>query len=98
MLRWACALRGFQAIVRDPADLIFVDNGSGGVLTSWVKRQFSALTPLKLEENQLFSGGYNAGIRRAMERGNEYGMITNADAKVVNTISCLSSSGVRPAE
>ncbi len=37
-----------------------------------------------LKENLLFCGGYNAGIRLAIERNYEYVMIVNADTEVVN--------------
>jgi GT2 family glycosyltransferase len=78
-------LQGFRALVRQPADLIFVDNGSGGTLTDWAKQQVSDVTILPLDENKLFCGGYNAGIRHAMERSYDYVLIANADTEVVNT-------------
>lgn len=77
-------LQGFRALVGQPADLIFVDNGSRGALTRWVKRRFPDVTVLTLDENRLFCGGYNAGIRQAMERDYEYVLIANADTEVVN--------------
>ncbi len=77
-------LQGFRALVRHPADLIFVDNGSGGALTDGAKQQFPDVTVLTLDENKLFCGGYNAGIRQAMERGYDYVLIANADTEVVN--------------
>ncbi|WP_295436370.1 glycosyltransferase family 2 protein [uncultured Thiodictyon sp.] len=77
-------LQGFKAIVGHPEDLIFVDNGSGGTLTQWAKQQHPDITVLTLEENRLFCGGYNAGIRQAMERGYAYVLIANADTEVTN--------------
>jgi GT2 family glycosyltransferase len=77
-------LRGFREIVAFGADLIFVDNGSGGVLADWVGRRFPDITILTLGENRLFCGGYNAGIRCALERCYEYVLIANADTEVVN--------------
>ncbi len=78
-------LRGFRAIVGRPADLIFVDNGSGGTLTAWVRQQFPGITVLTFDENLLFCGGYNAGIRYALERDYEFVLIANADTEVVNS-------------
>jgi len=77
-------LQGFRALVGYPADLIFVDNGSGGALADWVKQQFPDITIITLEENRLFCGGYNAGICRALERDYEYVLIANADTEVLN--------------
>ena len=77
-------LQGFQVLVDHPADLIFVDNGSGGLLTEWVKQQVPNVTVLTLDNNRLFCGGYNAGIRHAMERDYEFVLIANADTEVVN--------------
>src|SRR5262249_29249232 len=51
----------------------------GGALTDWVKRQFPDVTVLKLGNNRLFCGGYNAGIRYALERDYKYVLIANAD-------------------
>jgi len=77
-------LRGFREIVADAADVIFVDNGSGGMLTDWVTRRFPDITVLTLDENRLFCGGYNAGIRWAMDRGFQHVLIANADTEIVN--------------
>jgi GT2 family glycosyltransferase len=77
-------LSGVLASVTRPADLIFVDNGSGGALTDWVRRAFPDITVLTLEENQLFCGGYNAGIRLAIDRDYDSVLIANADTEVVN--------------
>ncbi|MBE0622158.1 MAG: glycosyltransferase family 2 protein [Burkholderiales bacterium] len=77
-------LSGFRTSVSNPADLIFVDNGSGGVLTDWVGQAFPDITVLTLDENQLFCGGYNAGIRLAMDRDYDSVLIANADTEVVN--------------
>lgn len=77
-------LSGFRTSVSHPADLIFVDNGSGGVLGDWARLKFPDITVLTLDENRLFCGGYNAGIRLAMERGYDSVLIANADTEVTN--------------
>jgi GT2 family glycosyltransferase len=68
----------------NPLDLIFVDNGSDGKLHEWVEKQFPEITVIRLSENRYFCGGYNAGIRVAMERGYDFVLIANADTEVVN--------------
>lgn len=77
-------LDGFKETVRQPEDLIFVDNGSGGSLTDWAKQRFPGITLITLMDNRLFCGGYNAGIRHAMDQGYQYVLIANADTEVIN--------------
>jgi GT2 family glycosyltransferase len=71
-------------LLRRPEDLIFVDNGSEHHVGSWVSAQFPGTTTITLDRNFLFCGGYNAGIRVAMERGYDFVLILNADTEVVN--------------
>lgn len=78
------SIRSFRSLVPDPFDLIFVDNGSVENLGRWVKENFPGLTVVRLPKNRFFCGGYNAGIRIAMERGYEFVLISNADTEVVN--------------
>jgi GT2 family glycosyltransferase len=79
-------LRGFRALVRDPADLIFVDNASDGrALSHWAKNRFPDITLITLSEDRLFCASYNAGIRYALERDYDFVLIANADTEVVNT-------------
>jgi GT2 family glycosyltransferase len=68
----------------DPLDLIFVDNGSEENLNQWAEEQFPGITSIRLSENRLFCGGYNAGIRVAIDRGYDFVLIVNADAEVGN--------------
>ena len=77
-------LRGFQALVEQPADLIFVDNGSGGTLTDYAKRTIPGATVVTLDTNRLFCGGYNSGIRAAMQANYDHVLIVNADTEVIN--------------
>ena len=78
-------LAGFQGIARRPQDLIFVDNGSENGLNMWVAERFPGITVLRLDQNLLYCGGYNAGIRLAMDRGYEFVLLSNADTEVVNS-------------
>jgi GT2 family glycosyltransferase len=68
----------------DAADLIFVDNGSSEMLGNWARERFPGITVLRLEENSLFTGGYNRGLERAIDRGYEYALMVNADTQVHN--------------
>lgn len=77
-------LRGFQPLVDEPADLIFVDNGSGGLLSEQIASLVPGATVVTLKENRVFCGGYNAGIRIAMDSNYDYVLLVNADTEVVN--------------
>lgn len=77
-------LRGFSEIVIDPSDLVFVDNGSGGVISNQVAHAIPGATLITLRENRLFCGGYNAGIRWAIEHNYDFVLLVNADVEVIN--------------
>jgi GT2 family glycosyltransferase len=77
-------LQGFVSLLADPKDLIFVDNGSDGHIGKWAEERFPKITAIRLRKNRLFCGGYNAGIRVAMERGYDFVLMVNADTEVVN--------------
>lgn len=77
-------LAGFQNLVQTPEDIIFVDNGSKESIHIAVSHRFPQMTVLRLPENRMFCGGYNAGIRIAMERGYDFVLLSNADAEPVN--------------
>ena len=70
-------------LLRTGEDLIFVDNGSGQNLGSWVSDHYPRTTILTLDRNNLFCGGYNAGIRLALTQGYEFVLILNADTEVI---------------
>lgn len=69
---------------KQPQDVIFVDNGSGHRLTEWATKRFPEIKVLTLEQNRMFCGGYNAGIRLAIEHGYSFVLIINADTEVVS--------------
>ena len=77
-------LTDFAALVENPRDVIFVDNGSGGELTRWAEAHLPQVTILTREVNGFFCGGYNEGIRYAVDRGYEHVLIANADTEVCN--------------
>lgn len=77
-------LHSFSNSLSNPLDVIFVDNGSEENLQKWAKEQFPAITSIRLPQNRLFCGGYNAGIRIAVERGYDFVLIVNADTEVIN--------------
>ncbi len=77
-------LESLRGLVPDPANLIFVDNGSQNRLHVWATERFPDITAIRLSENQFFCGGYNAGIKVAIDQGVEFVLIINADAEVIN--------------
>jgi GT2 family glycosyltransferase len=77
-------LNSLRELFCDPSALIFVDNGSKEGLGSWAKEYFPNITVVRLGENRYFCGGYNAGMRLAIERGYDFVLIINADTEVVN--------------
>jgi GT2 family glycosyltransferase len=77
-------LESLRSSLPHPSDLIFVDNGSSEVLSSWATDKFPDISILQLKENRFFCGGYNAGIRLALERGYNFVLIVNADTQVRN--------------
>jgi GT2 family glycosyltransferase len=78
------SIESFLPLLTDPIDFIFVDNGSAENLKVWVEERYPALTSIRLPGNRLFCGGYNAGMRLALEKGYEFILISNADTEVVN--------------
>jgi hypothetical protein len=80
----ALCINGFHSVVERPNDLIFIDNGSQGTLTKWATTNWPDITVISLDDNILFCGGYNTGIKLAVERGYDYVLIVNADTEVVN--------------
>ena len=77
-------LTGIQQILDHPGDLIFVNNGSTDDTGGWAHNHFPGITKVHLDHNTLFCGGYNAGIRVAMEKGYDFVLILNADTEVMN--------------
>jgi N-acetylglucosaminyl-diphospho-decaprenol L-rhamnosyltransferase len=77
-------LSGLQSLSERPEDLIFVDNGSMESLNVWIAERFPKITNIRLSENRFFCGGYNAGIRAAIDRRYDFVLIVNADTEVVN--------------
>ncbi|MBP1730330.1 MAG: hypothetical protein H6Q55_759 [Deltaproteobacteria bacterium] len=73
-------------LLQAPEDLIFVDNGSRQNLSAWASARFPGIARIVLDQNRLYCGGYNAGIRMAMGRGYEFVLILNADTEVVNSL------------
>lgn len=62
--------------------LLLVDNASTDGTVEAVRRVYPAVEVLALPENQLFSGGNNAGIRHALDRGAEMVLLLNNDTEV----------------
>ena len=77
-------LKSLQPIFHRPEDIIFIDNGSKERIGDWVAKRFPGCAVVRLDRNQLFCGGYNAGIQLAMDRNYDFVLISNADTEVIN--------------
>ena len=74
--------------------LVIVDNGSKKVLTLSEKEKAGNTTLIRSEVNTGFAGGYNIGIKKALEDGAEYILIVNNDTiidenLIVNLLNIL---------
>lgn len=77
-------LAGFATQTETPTDVVLVDNGSGGTVAAWARANAPTVTTLVREHNGFFCGGYNEGLRHAMEHGYDFALIVNADTEVCN--------------
>ena len=71
-------------LLESAADLIFVDNGSGGEMTAWAKDRFPEITIITRQQNGFFCGGYNTGMQFAIDHNYDHVLIVNADTDVFN--------------
>ena len=62
-----------------PADVVFVDNGSGDGSLELVERRFPAITRIANRENAGFGEASNQGARAALERGADAVFFVNND-------------------
>lgn len=80
-------------------EVIVVDNGSGDDSVAVIRRAFPDVIVLENAVNLGFTGGNNAGIRRAMERGTEYVWLLNNDTAVeAGCLRALVEAGERSPE
>jgi hypothetical protein len=63
-------------------ETLVVDNGSSDGLIAAVKEEFPQVEIVELKENAGFTGGNNAGIKLAMNRGADYILLLNNDTIV----------------
>lgn len=77
-------LAGLAAQLRSPADVILVDNGSHGRVAAWARDHAAHVTTVVREVNGFFCGGYNEGMRFAIERDYDFVLIVNADTEICN--------------
>lgn len=77
-------LAGFAAQSASPADVILVDNGSGGTVSAWAREHAPDVTTITRETNGFFCGGYNEGLRHAIDAGYDFALIVNADTEPCN--------------
>ncbi|MGH7322686.1 MAG: glycosyltransferase [Candidatus Rokuibacteriota bacterium] len=74
------AIRSVQASRSPVRDLIVVDNGSGDGSVEILRERLPGVLIVETRANLGFSGGSNAGIRVALERGAEGLLLLNSDA------------------
>ena len=70
------------ALSTPPGRVLLVDNGSEPPLAPAVAARFPAVELLRLPDNRGFAGGYNAGIRAALEGGAAAVLLLNNDTLV----------------
>jgi GT2 family glycosyltransferase/4-amino-4-deoxy-L-arabinose transferase-like glycosyltransferase len=75
-------LHGVAAGTRRPDLTIVVDNGSGDDSIERIRSAHPKAVVLGLSENTGFTGGYNAGISKALEQGADLVLILNNDAEM----------------
>ena len=75
-------------------NLILVDNGSSDDSIAQFKAEFGQISIIELPENQGFTGGYNAGIEKALELDSPFIFLLNNDTVIEkNTLFELVNSG-----
>jgi GT2 family glycosyltransferase len=67
------------ALDSPPGRVLLVDNGSAPPLAAAVAPRFPAVELLRLPDNRGFAGGYNAGIRAALDGGAAAVLLLNND-------------------
>ncbi len=77
-------LASFAKQLQRQADVILVDNGSGGQMAAWAEHNAPGVTTLVRDRNGFFCGGYNEGLRHAIGYGYDFALIVNADTEVCN--------------
>ena len=77
-------LAGMRQEVDRPEDLVFVANGRQDQAAEWARDRFPDITIVDLPENRYYCGGYNAGIRWAMDQGHDYVLLVNGDTEVAS--------------
>lgn len=80
-LTLAC-LRSLRALDYPDFRVILVDNGSRPGSLDAIEAGFPEATLIRHERNLGFTGGNNAGIRRALAEGADYVMLLNNDTEV----------------
>lgn len=83
-------LTSLQAVTYPNVDVFVVDNGSTDGSADIITAQFPSVDLSILKENQGFARATNVGIRRALERDAQYGLLLNNDTVVApDMISAL---------
>ena len=78
------SIASFRTIDHPNFHVVMVDNASTDGMARLVEERYPDIHVLRSEVNLGYTGGNNAGIRYALERGAEYVLIVNPDTKVVD--------------
>lgn len=62
--------------------ILLVDNGSNDGSTQWVREHYPDVRLIEMGRNLGFTGGNNAGILHALDRGADYVILLNNDTRV----------------
>lgn len=77
----AC-LETVTALDYPDAHILLVDNGSDPPLSAAVHDRFPSVEVLRLESNLGFAGGYNTGLRHALQTGSTLFLLLNNDTLI----------------
>jgi len=78
----AACLRSLHEVDYADLQVILVDNGSRPGSLDGIEAEFPQVTLIRHERNLGFTGGNNAGLRRALADGADYMMLLNNDTEV----------------
>lgn len=78
----AKCIRSLRKISHPEFDVLLIDNGSTDQSLERLEDEFPEIDTIRTGENRGFAGGFNAGIREALNRTAEYVWLVNNDAIV----------------
>lgn len=80
-----CCLESLRGLDYPTFEVVVVDNGSTDDSVATIRRRYPEVTVLEAGRNLGFTGGNNLGLRWALERGADYGLLLNNDTDLSAT-------------